>query len=164
MGDNERLTQAKIAFFENKYMPFLSQNGIECQRSHNQAINSGNNYHGGHSSNMYGGNMYQHQQENYFASGQEPGQGQFDDDDDDNAANAGVQRQNSRDADLYDDDDINEGGNAGVDNIADQVAASGVLEDNDDENDNDAEMQIQQNDDDDDDENMMVDDQNEEEQ
>merc|ERR1712228_1153465 len=152
MGDNERLTQAKIAFFENKYMPFLSQNGIECQRSHNQAINSGNNYHGGHSSNMYGGNMYQHQQENYFASGQEPGQGQFDDndDDDDNAANAGVQRQNSRDADLYDDDDINEGGNAGVDNIADQVAASGVLEDNDDDNDND--------------ENMMVDDQNEEEQ
>merc|ERR1712129_610764 len=104
-----------------KYVPFLKENGIECS-TRNQAMNGNINQQG----NMYAGNMYNHQRENYFPSGQEPGQ--FDEDPEDNAgaADAEVVRQNSRengivnadddsDADLYDhdDEDVNAGG-AGV--------------------------------------------------
>merc|ERR1712048_1104470 len=156
----------KIAFFEEQYIPFLKLHGIECQRSHHNNVmnmHSGNNYHGGHASNMYAGNMYNHQRENYFPSGHEPGgagNGAFDEENDDdvNGVHAGVRRQNSRDAGLYDDDDINndddeilEGaaGGAGVADISDVHAiAQGVLEEDDD---NDAQMEIQDNDDDDDD-------------
>eukprot|EP01084_Bolivina_argentea_P313674 543215_1 len=130
--NNQRLTQLKIEFYEQKYIPLLAKHGIECQRApqHIQRNQGGNNMYasghggGGHGSNyvhnnMYGGVNYDHQ-ENYF-NGQQPG-GQAIYGDAYGADAAGAQRQNSRDddsgGDLYgnpnDDDDpvgINEGGN-----------------------------------------------------
>ena len=155
--DNEKMTRDKIAFYEEKYIPLLQQHGIECQRAHNQRMGNmqSNNYlhgHVGHSTNMYGGNMNYHQRENYFQSGHQPGQFDEEQDDDVNGINAGVQRQNSRNNDLYD-DDINEGGagDAGAENINNAESVSAVLEEDDDENENDQQMEIQENDEDDDD-------------
>merc|ERR1712204_159948 len=93
--DNERMLAAKTAFFEEKYVPFLKENGIECS-TRNQVMNGNMNQQG----NMYAGNMYNHQRENYFPSGQEPGQ--FDEDPEDvnaGAADVEVVRQNSREND-----------------------------------------------------------------
>merc|ERR1712129_510909 len=161
-----------------KYVPFLKENGIECS-TRNQAMNGNMNQQG----NMYAGNMYNHQRENYFPSGQEPGQ--FDEDPEDvnaGAADVEVVRQNSRendsDADLYDhdDEDVNAGGagvivgggdagaaavvvgmnEGGMDiaGVADNVANAGMI---DDENVNDAQMEIQENESDNAEEQIMED-------
>merc|ERR1712129_652843 len=103
-----------------KYVPFLKENGIECS-TRIQAMNGNMNQQG----NMYAGNMYNHQRENYFPSGQEPGQ--FDEDPEDNAGAADVEvvRQNSRENGIVD-EDVNAGG-AGVIVGGDAGAAAVVV-------------------------------------
>jgi len=122
--NNQRLTENKIAFYMEKYIPLLQKYGIECQRAQNMQNMQQQQQH-----NNRGYNAYNNMQENYFndddidGGAHGPGAGHvdaayYDHDDADDHNNAGQQRQNSRDdsGDLYGNnsgDDVNDDGNEG---------------------------------------------------